>query len=706
MGNDKFRHINPDFLKPELSTKLYMTTYNFLSRFYSEAIFLEVCRELEMPFEYLLQRDNWVSVKFGARFARRITEKTGDPEVYRKIGAFAFSPENLSPLEYSIMKSLSPYMMLKSAQQLFRRWNTVCTVKLKKVGFGKYCYQLTSDAPIYKEMALNTLGVVEAYQKLFALELFKADLEIDNLENPKSFSLTMSFSAFSFYARRTFLLTVLLSAGYGFGYFLTHAEEFLSFDFLPILSGLIYIILLFTYKLAENLKVFRASSDDYHNQVREKNVNLYEKSQLLERRYQEARLLKDLSAELIGCREPNAVIAKCLNSIQEKFGYPKAAVFLISAERKKMYLANSIGFEGLPLDQSKVEFVFPNPDKQEGFIATVVERGETKLILDIETYKSILKPQNKFILDALKVGSLIISPIQSGNKKFGAFLLLRGRDEQQLDRQDQFLVENISSQLSLYFESAMNFENEVRLRTIFQKYVPRTVLEQINLQTDKGGYLSPQRQNICSVFMDLRGFTKACDGAAPERAFALINEFADFTSKNLAEHGAIIDNIIGDEIVSFFISKNDDDNICLRALSAISSIRSGFSKLSARLQDNGFGDIRVGIGIHFGEASIGSVGGDAKMNYTALGSTVNIASRLQALSKKHEVSEVTVLVSTEVAHRVFSNSDIQSRVKTEVLRGTSTTTNFLVLEDSDFEKLNLSVSPIKSTPAAAGPKVA
>lgn len=688
VGNNNYGFIKPEYLKPELSTKLYLPTYSYLARFHSEDIFLEVCKELEMPMGYLLEPDNWISVLFGAKFAALITEKTGDPEVYRKIGHFYFSAENLNPFELNLIKSLSPFLVLKMAEQFYRKRNAVCHFNLTKLGIGRYKFEMSSETDLYYEMALNSFGILEAFQKLYALDLFQIKLEVDSKDQLRKISITMSFAAIQFYLRRSLFLVKATLAGFGIGYLLTHAETYIGMSLIPVMTAAIYLLGFIAYNLSRSLKVFRSSTEDYYNKVREKNVSVYEKSQLLERRFQEAKLLKDLSAELIGCSNPHMVIERCLTSIKDKFRYQRAAVFLISDERKKLYLANSIGFDSLPLDPNKIEFIYPNPDKQEGFIATILERGETKLILDIETYKSILKPQNRFLLDALNVGSLIISPIQSGKKKFGAVILIRDATEGALDNTDKFLIENIATQLSLYFESAMNFANEIKLRSIFQKYVPRTVLEQLTEHPGtSSGALSPQRKEICSIFMDLRGFTSACDGASPERAFSLINQFAEFATSHLAANGAIIDNIIGDEIVSFFPQDHvGTKNYIFRALSAAHQIQSEFAKFSEKLRQNGFAELRLGIGIHCGEASVGSVGGDAKMNYTALGANVNIASRLQSLTKKFDNSPVTIILSKNVVDQVNAADHFSGRVHEELLRGTSEATSFVVLVPGEISE--------------------
>lgn len=689
VANKIYGHIKPEYIKPELSTKLYRTTYAYLARFHSEKIFEEACQELQMPVAYLRDEENWVSVKFGAQFAKLIREKTGDPEIYRKIGHFFLSPDNISPIEYSLIANLTPYLVLKIANKFSRKSNVVSNFEVKAIGFNKYVFSVTSDQEMYIDMAYNFLGIVEAFKELYDLDWMDADLKIDDPTKIKSFAITMRFSALKHYTKRLARYTLIPTLGVAIGFGLWQTESHFGFPLLPVLTALCYILGFITYHHSRNLKIFKLNHEASLLRAREKNTSLFEKSQMLERRYQEAGLLKKLSSELVGCTDPNIVIETCLKSIASKFNYRRAAVFLLSKERAKLYLANSIGFENLPVDTSKIEFFYPNPDKKEGFIATALEKGDTNLILDIDSYKSILKAQNKFLLEALRVGSLIISPIQSKDKKFGAFILIREKDEQLLDNQDKFLVENITNQLSLYFESASNFESEIKLRSIFQKYVPRTVLEQItdNLHTSDGS-LKPQKKEICSVFMDLRGFTSACDGAPPEHAFLLINSFADFATKCLAVEGAIIDNIIGDEIVCFFPSNpSDPGEHVTRALRSIARLKSEFPAFTQKLKQQGFGEIKLGVGLHSGEATIGSVGSDAKMNFTALGSTVNTASRLQALSKKFSTEAVTVVASKRALEIVSKNFVDSRKFDSEILRGQAAATEFTVLNESDIQTL-------------------
>lgn len=688
MATKNHGFIRPDFIKPELSTKLYKTTYNYLSRFYSSKIFEDACVELKMPISYLLDTDNWVSIKFGAQFCEIIRQKTGDEFIYQKIGRFYLSPENISTIEFSLIKSFTPNLLVKSNQQIYRKSNAVCKFDVKKTGLGKIGVEISSEQPMYKDMAYNTLGILESLKDIYALEGFSAVLSVPNDTDIRSFSIKIEYSAIAFYIKRLFKFTIFFALALCLGWFVTHAEEHFGLVTTPLLTALLAVAGYSAFQMRSQLQMQKRSNSDYVNQAQKKNLDLYDKSELLERRYKEASLLKSLSTELVGCKDPQAVIATCMKSISSDFGYRKAAVFLISEERKKLFLAHSIGFEDLRAlgTKANIEFAYPNPDKKEGFIATAIELGRTSLILDLETYKSILKPENKRLLEVLNTGSLIIAPIQSGDKKFGAFLLMRETGELPLENQDKFLVENIASQLSLYFESASNFSNEVKLRTIFQKYVPSTVLDQISsdLHTASGA-LSPQKKHITSIFMDLRGFTQACDGVSPERAFLLINTFADFVTQILASNGAIIDNIIGDEIVAFFVKAESSPNEhARRALDSAKEIRSRFHVLQATLRSYGFPELRLGIGIHCGEATIGSVGSDAKMNFTALGSTVNIASRLQSLSKKFADSSDVVILASEDFYREIGSTTIS--FESEVLRGTNIPTKYALLPNDTIQK--------------------
>ena len=316
-----------------------------------------------------------------------------------------------------------------------------------------------SDVHVYQ----NTAGLFEGAKSLYNLDKMEVSYTITkDKNNHQKARFEIHFSS------KTWIFGALTKAAASFSvlaglYNLCkhNLSALMQFsNYIPIL-----ITLLVTVISAFGFVIFKLTNITkylslYYRQEKEKSQDLYISSVKLERRYQEAQLLKHLSSELIGCIDPHQVIEKCIHSINEKFSYHRVAIFLLSKARERLYFAQGIGFEGIQMDASKIEFAYPNPDKKDGFLATVLESGHTVLIDDINFYKQTLKPINQTLVETLDVGSMIISPILSGNEKFGTILVIKNKSEENLNSQDRFLIENISSQLSLYFESATNFENE------------------------------------------------------------------------------------------------------------------------------------------------------------------------------------------------------------------------------------------------------
>lgn len=679
-------HINPRYLKPHFSTKMWRAYKIYLRHHYGKDLFKNICDEMAMPEVFLSRDDNWVSDEFARKFRQILIRETGDREIARKVGQFSISPDVINNLEYSIIKMLPPSLLFKLIKTNVQKLNKLYDIDIQNRRIGHFELVMSPKAGVVSDpdIYLSAQGWLEATQDLMQLDKFSVVKTNEKLPDGSDRAhFQISYSEKEWWIKRS--AKAFVSLGFLFTIYavleinaerLSHMTKFLPIFLTAIFACLagVTVALIHLRKITRYLKF-------YHKQEKEKAQALYNSSLIIERKYQEAMLLEQLSSELIGCRDPQEVINKCLLSMKDKFSFDKVAVFLLSKERGSLYLTSGIGFEKAAVDTSKIEFVYPNPQKNEVFVANVLESGRSVLIDAIEDFKKQLKPANSRLLEVLEVGSVIISPIQGNNQKFGAVLVARTKDEKVLVAEDKLLIDHISTQLSLYFESATGFENEKRLKHIFKKYVPKQVLDQISstlYSTD--GSLKPQKKEICSIFMDLRGFTSACDNISPEKAFDLINLFSNFVTKILSEEGAIIDNIIGDQVVAFFTKREDSPFAHVdAALRASIRIKEEYPHLFQLLKQNGAPSLKMGIGLHVGDASMGSVGGDAKMNFTAIGTTVNVASRLQSLTKNYSSEMVCIIASQRVISHLKSLKDIQ--FEAEILRGTSEKTAYLKLND-------------------------
>lgn len=180
------------------------------------------------------------------------------------------------------------------------------------------------------------------------------------------------------------------------------------------------------------------------------------------------------------------------------------------------------------------------------------------------------------------------------------------------------------------------------------KYIPRDIAKAI---IDKPELLSlgGEKRAIFVLFSDLEGFTKMSHAIAPEMVAKLLNRYLDMLSQVVLDHGGVIDKFVGDAVVAFWgapIARPDDGARAARAGFAIWQAGEAFRREVAAMDPNlpPIGKTRVGL--HYGEAVIGNFGGATRIQYTALGDSMNTAARLEAANKALDSS---VMASREFA---------------------------------------------------------
>ncbi|QDH35701.1 adenylate/guanylate cyclase domain-containing protein [Porphyrobacter sp. YT40] len=198
------------------------------------------------------------------------------------------------------------------------------------------------------------------------------------------------------------------------------------------------------------------------------------------------------------------------------------------------------------------------------------------------------------------------------------------------------------------------------------KYIPRDIAQAI---IDKPELLSlgGEKRAIFVLFSDLEGFTKMSHAIPPEMVAKLLNRYLDMLSQVVLDHGGVIDKFVGDAVVAFWgapISRPDDGARAARAGYAMWQAGEAFRREVAAMDASlpPIGKTRVGL--HYGEAVIGNFGGANRIQYTALGDSMNTAARLEAANKALQSS---VMASREFAEA--SGLDWWRMMGRVVLRG-------------------------------------
>jgi class 3 adenylate cyclase len=174
---------------------------------------------------------------------------------------------------------------------------------------------------------------------------------------------------------------------------------------------------------------------------------------------------------------------------------------------------------------------------------------------------------------------------------------------------------------------------EQKLRNIFQKYVPHAVIEQFIASPEQ--MLIGENRILAVLFSDVRGFTGIAEKMQPDEIVESLNRYFGLMVDVIMARGGFVDKYIGDAIMAYFgapVRREDD---------AVQSVMAGLEMLDAVNEFNtwqqrkGRSPFHIGIGINYGGVTVGNIGSEKKMDYTVIGDMVNLASRLEGLTKKY-----------------------------------------------------------------------
>lgn len=178
-----------------------------------------------------------------------------------------------------------------------------------------------------------------------------------------------------------------------------------------------------------------------------------------------------------------------------------------------------------------------------------------------------------------------------------------------------------------YLRERNDKENAVKM---FSRFVNPHVVKELIASggLSRGG----ERREVTLLFSDIRGFTSLSESRPPEELVKLLNNYFSMQVEVIFKHGGSLDKFIGDAIMAFWGAPLDDANQAEHAITAALEMYEQVQVFRAEMGEIGKG-FDVGIGLHTGPAVVGLIGAEQRREYTAIGDTVNLASRIEGLTK-------------------------------------------------------------------------
>ncbi|MCG2830308.1 MAG: GAF domain-containing protein, partial [Desulfobacteraceae bacterium] len=287
----------------------------------------------------------------------------------------------------------------------------------------------------------------------------------------------------------------------------------------------------------------------------------------------------------------------------------------------------------------------------QGIAGYVAARGESIIIND--TIKSPHFDPEIDKTTGFKTLSALCVPMISQGKVIGVLEVLN-KINGDFGPNDEDLLQSIASSVSIAIENARLYketvsmaEHERGVRSVFQKFVPKEIVDKIILGAETEKEMLEEVKTLTLLNIDIRGFSKLSRKIGSQKTVPLLNYFFSVMGGIVFKNHGIVDKYLGDGLLALFgapvSSTMDADNAVQAALEMKKSVATVNDYFAKKFDAS----ISIGISIHTGEVVVGGFGFEMKMDYTVIGDPVNDVFKLQALTKS---SPNSILVSEKTCH--------------------------------------------------------
>ena len=181
---------------------------------------------------------------------------------------------------------------------------------------------------------------------------------------------------------------------------------------------------------------------------------------------------------------------------------------------------------------------------------------------------------------------------------------------------------------------AQTTDNLEHLEQSFSRFAPQGVVEMLSGGARK---IEPTRRDVTVMFTDIVGFTGLSESIDPGVLVPILNDYFRRMTRVIREHHGHVSRIMGDGLMALFGSLDTNPWQSADAVRAALAMRDALAKLNQELVEKGQSELRIGIGLHRGDCVAAVIGSQDMMEFTVMGDPVNIAARVESLTRTHGV---------------------------------------------------------------------
>ena len=196
--------------------------------------------------------------------------------------------------------------------------------------------------------------------------------------------------------------------------------------------------------------------------------------------------------------------------------------------------------------------------------------------------------------------------------------------------------------------------NKEKIKTAMGKYISEDIMKNVVKNIDELK-LGGKKANVTVLFADIRGFTTMSEKLSADEVSVILNEYFTEIEPIVTRHNGVINKFIGDAVMAIFGEPIQDENHPKNAVKCACEMLEKVKELQTKWLEEGKPKIEIGIGINTGEAFVGNIGSEKRMEYTVIGDMVNLASRIESNNK---IYKTNLLISSSTYASVRSIVDV------------------------------------------------
>lgn len=638
--------IDPKWTRQEFVASVMLPYVREAERMIGKDKVRQILDDIGVPESYLLKQSNWLSVSFHDAFLDAFDKHGDSLELSKRAGVRSMKRDMLG-MNYFVLKHfLTPELAYSTFSKMMPKFNRTRTYEAVEFGPNRFRLSLgvvsSQSLPKRRESCDNWHASFVAYIELMT----------GKPGHVKKVSCCYNGSAACVwevewdrkYLKLTQFLPALLPAiSGGLGYY--YLTDFFGKDAGPLVALSCFLMPVFIL-IALRL---RRLQGDYNNSYQEfmrfqqEATDRYEELQQAKLRaddlYREARLVEQTMRDIQQKDDVGSLLQTALDAVCSNFRFDRGFAMIVDEDRKRLRTAAVAGVDGSADAIWKFSVDISQKRENPALLSSVFMSGVSVVIDDVKSHIFQLNESSQAIVRQFGSVGFVMVAIPAKQGSWGVIIADKKTKERRLDQRDLVVLERLSQQIGIALDKKFDLQRERNLRSQFQRYAPSALLLS-SANSEQQLQLGAQLKQVGVLFLDIRGFTKLSETLPPTKMVELVNGLYSVLDPIVRRHGGIVDKYLGDGALVTWGTLGSN------APNASQMIQCGLDFLLAltnhnqALNSQGLSPIKVGIGMHIGEALVGNVGSKERQEYTAIGSAVNLGARLEQLSKAYNASIV------------------------------------------------------------------